>query len=84
MDLEISKGSSDMSLCYRGTDVQLLGYVDSDFTRNINSRRSTAGYVFTLGSGAVTWMSWLQKIVILSTMKATYAAATKACNKQLI
>ena len=38
-----------MILCYRGTDVRLHGYVDSDFASDIDRRKST-GYVFTLGN----------------------------------
>ena len=72
-----------MSLCYDGMDVQLMGYVDSDFAGDVNSRRSTTDYVFTLGSGAVSWVSRLQKIVALSMTEAEYVAATETC-KELI
>jgi len=61
-----------MTLYYEGTNVQLLGYVDSDFVGDVDSRRSTTGYAFTLGSEAVSWVSRLQKIVALSTTKAEY------------
>jgi len=66
-----------MSLCYGGTDVQLLGYVDSDFAVDVDNWRSTTGHVFTLGSGAVSWVSRLQKTVALSMTEAEYVAATK-------
>ena len=81
--LRYLKGSSDMVLCYGGMDVQLLGYVDSNFAGDVNSQRSTTGYVFTLGSGAVSWVSRLQKIVALSTTEAEYVTVTEAC-KELI
>ena len=48
------KVSSDITLCYGGTDVQLLRYIDSNFVGDIDSQRSTIGYVFTLGSGVVS------------------------------
>ena len=48
------KGSLDMTLCYGGTDVRLHGYVDSDFAVNVESRKSTTGYVFTLELGIKT------------------------------
>ena len=41
---------------YSIVDVQLLGYVDSDFMGDVDSQRSTTGYVFTLGSGVVSWV----------------------------
>ena len=72
-----------MTLFYDGTDVQLLGYVDSEFASDIDSQRSTTGYVFTLESEIVSWVSQLQKIVALSTTEAEFVVATKAC-KELI
>ena len=45
-----------MTLCYDGTDVRLHGYVDSDFTGDVDSQKSTIGYVFTLGSGSVSFV----------------------------
>ena len=66
-----------------GTDVQLLGYVDSDFAADIDSRKSTTGYVFTFRSGAVSWMSRLQNKLALSTTEAEYVAATEACKKMI-
>ena len=37
-----------MALRYKGTNIHLHGYVDSDFATVIDSQRSTIGYVFTL------------------------------------
>jgi len=44
------KESSDMTLFYEGTNVPLHGYVDSDFTGDVDSQKSITGYVFTLKS----------------------------------
>jgi len=74
--------SSDMILCYGGTYVQLLGYVDSNFAGDVDSWRSTTGYVFTLGSGAVSWVSRLQKVIVLSTTEEEYVATIEACKLQ--
>ena len=68
-----------MALCYEGKDVCLHRYVDSDFAGDVDSRRSINGYVFTLGSGAVIWVSRLQKIVVLSTTEVEYVTATETC-----
>jgi len=43
-----------MVLCYEGTDVRLRGYVDSDFAGDVDGRKRTTGYVFTLDSEAVS------------------------------
>ena len=70
-----------MALCYEDADIRLHGYFDSEFAGDVESRRSTTGYVFTLDSRAVSWVLRLQNIVVLST--AEYVAATEAC-KELI
>ena len=81
--LRYLKRSSDMTLCFDGTNVQLLGYIDFDFAGDVDSWKSTTGYVFTLRSGAVSWVSRLQKIVVLLTTEAKYVATTEVC-KELI
>jgi hypothetical protein len=48
-----------------------------------DSRRSTIGYVFTIGGTTVSWISKLQKVVSLSTTDAEYVAATEA-SKEII
>ncbi|KAH9670687.1 retrovirus-related pol polyprotein from transposon TNT 1-94-like protein [Citrus sinensis] len=34
---------------------QCVGYCDSDFVGDLDKRRSTTGYIFTLGGGPVSW-----------------------------
>ncbi|CAA0832630.1 cysteine-rich RLK (RECEPTOR-like protein kinase) 8 [Striga hermonthica] len=68
---------------FRGT-ITLSGFVDADFAgSDLDKRRSTTGYVFTYGETAVSWISKLQKIVILSTTEAEYVAVTEAA-KELV
>ena len=57
--------------------------LDVDFAGDIDNRKSTTGFVFTLGGTAISWTSNLQKIIILSTIEAKYVAATKA-GKEMI
>ena len=61
------KGSSDTCLCFTGASLKLQGYVDADFAGDIDSRKSTTGFVFTLGGIAILQASNLQKIITLST-----------------
>ncbi|RWS22042.1 integrase core domain protein-like protein, partial [Leptotrombidium deliense] len=44
----------------------LYGYCDADYAGDLDSRRSTSGYIFILSGGAVSWMSRVQRIVALS------------------
>ena len=56
----------------------LRGWCDSDWGGNPDSRRLTTGYVFTFGSGAVSWISKKQPTVALSSTEAEYRAACSA------
>jgi hypothetical protein len=47
--LRYFRGSATHALCFRGSDIVLQRYVDSDMVGDKYSRRSTTGYVFTIG-----------------------------------
>ena len=47
--LRYLKGSSDTCLCFTGASLKLQSYVNADFAGDIDSRKSTIGFVFTLG-----------------------------------
>ena len=83
MDSEISEGFISTCLCFTGASLKLQGFVDADFAGDIDSRKSTTGFIFTLGGTAISWASNLQKIVTLSTIEAEYVAATKAGNEMI-
>jgi hypothetical protein len=61
------RGTANHALCFRGSKIVLQGYVDSYMTGDKDNRRSTTGYVFTIGGTKVSWISKLQKVVSLST-----------------
>ena len=77
------RGTTYHALCFRGSDIVLQGYVDIDMESDKDSRRSTTGYVFTIGGRAVIWISKLQQVVAISTMEVEYVAATEA-SKEMI
>ena len=83
MDSQISKGSSDTCLCFTGASLKLQDYVDADFAGDIDSRKSTTKFVFTLSGTTISWASNIQTIVTLSTTEAKYVAATEA-RKEMI
>ncbi|KAH9734322.1 hypothetical protein KPL71_017332 [Citrus sinensis] len=62
---------------------QCVGYCDSDFVGDLDKRRSTTGYVFTLGGGPVSWRSILQSTIALSTTEAEHMTATEAVKKAI-
>lgn len=79
--LRYVQGTTSLGIRYsRGGEPILLGYVDSDYARDADDKKSTSGYAFMLGKGAVSWASKKQPIVTLSTTEAEFvAAAYGAC-----
>lgn len=56
--------------------LDLIGYIDSDWDGSVDDQKSTSGYVFHMGSGAISWASEKQPIVALSTTEEEYVATT--------
>ncbi|GAA0161665.1 hypothetical protein LIER_17926 [Lithospermum erythrorhizon] len=50
--LRYVKGTSNVALSCGGSDFISSGYVDSDFAGDLDKRKSTTGFVFTLANGA--------------------------------
>ena len=70
--LQYLRGTSDYCITYNSGHELACGYVDSNFVGDLDRRRSTSRYVFTLAGGDISWMSKLQNIIALSTTKAEY------------
>ena len=81
--LRYLKGTSGMALCFKKSNIILQGFVDANLGGDLDNRKSTTGYVFTLGGTVVSWMSRLQKSVALSTTEAEYMAISEA-GKEMI
>lgn len=80
------KSTRNLGICYHRTQSStssLLGWSDSDWGGEIDSRRSTAGFVFTLAGGAITWQSKRQVAVTLSTAEAEFVAVALAAKEGL-
>ncbi|KAE8719481.1 putative ribonuclease H protein [Hibiscus syriacus] len=61
----------------------VVGYVDSDYAGDLDNRRSTTWYVFTLGGWSICWKSTVQSVVELFTTKAEYMAVAEAAKETL-
>lgn len=73
------KGTINFGLLYFNSEkLRLTTYSDADHAGDIETRRSTTGYVFMIGDGIVSWGSERQKSVSISTMEAEYMAASEA------
>ena len=75
--LRYIKGTIGYGLSYvSSSNFDVVGYCDSDWSSDLDDRKSTTGFVFFIGETAFTWMSKKQPIVTLSTCEAEYVAAT--------
>eukprot|EP00253_Pinus_taeda_P022477 PITA_22477 len=61
----------------------LVGFTNSDWASDPNDRISTAGYVFTLGLGPITWACKKQSSISISSTEAKYHAAIEASKEAL-
>ena len=77
------RGTATLELTYQGNLCSLTGYTDSDWAGDHDTRRSTSGYVFSIGSGAISWSSKRQSTVALSTCEAEYIGQTQATKEAM-
>ncbi|KAK1413456.1 hypothetical protein QVD17_35229 [Tagetes erecta] len=82
--LRYVKGTLGLGISFkRGEKLNLVGYCDADYAGDLDTRRSTTGYVFKMGSSAVVWCSKRQPTVSLSTTEAEYRAAAMATQEMV-
>ena len=62
---------------------KLIGYTDSDFAGDTDTRKSTTGFIFLLFGGAVAWGSKRQSCTTLSTTEAEYVAACETTKEAM-
>lgn len=76
-------GTVDIGIEYKsgGSEFELAGFSDSDYARDLETRRSTTGYLFSFANGPITWSSRRQKMVTLSTTESAYVAASSAAKE---
>ncbi|XP_045797951.1 secreted RxLR effector protein 161-like [Trifolium pratense] len=79
------KGTVGYGLLYKKTNIemQLNGWTNSDYAGDLDDRKSTSGYVFMLGEGAISWSSKKQPIATLSTTEVEFIVAV-SCSCQCI
>ncbi len=60
--------------------LQVHGYTDVNWAGNASDKRSTSGFMFSFGSGAISWSNKKQPTISLSSTEAKYrGAAIAAC-----
>lgn len=82
--LRYLRGTVEMGLRYdRGRGSKLVGYSDADWAGDVEDRRSTSGYIFTIAGGPISWRSQKQQSVALSSTEAEYMALSSATQEAI-
>ena len=82
--LRYLQGAKDVCLTFkRAGSFDVEGFCDSDYSTDLDKRRSVTGYVFKVGGNTVSWRSTLQHVVALSTTEAEYMALSEATKEGL-
>ena len=77
--LRYVNGTKGFGILYTTNDnFKLVGYTDSDWAGSLDDRKSTSGYMFHMGSSAISWASKKQPIVAQSTTEVEYIATNAA------
>jgi hypothetical protein len=58
--------------------LKVYTYSDADWAGDLDSRKSTTGYVVYAAGEPIAWQSKLQTTIAVSTMEAEYMAAFEA------
>jgi hypothetical protein len=77
------RGTIDLQLVYKGPIDTLKGYSDADWAGDLDTRRSTSGYAFNVGSAVISWSAKRQATVALSSCEAEYKAQTEATKEAI-
>ena len=70
-------------LCYGGKDNTILGHTDASWADDVNTRKSTGGFVWTYNATAFAWSSKRQIVVAASRVEAEYIAQPKCVRQGL-
>ncbi|KAG7572578.1 hypothetical protein ISN44_As09g009400 [Arabidopsis suecica] len=79
--LRYLKHTMNYGLYYTKYPPVLEGYSDANWISGSTDSKSTSGYVFTLGGGAVSWKSSKQTCIARSTMESEFIALDSAAEE---
>lgn len=81
--LRYLKETQDWGIKYKrtGQGLRLLAYTDADFAGDVESAKSTSGFVVFLAGGPVSWASRQQAVVAQSTAESEYIALAATANE---
>ena len=78
------KGTHNFGLLYKKSNSSSCeGFSDLDWASDVNDRKSTSGYIFQVDGTAISWRSWKQSCVALSTTEAEYITLSQAAQEAI-
>eukprot|EP00253_Pinus_taeda_P029104 PITA_29104 len=85
LSLQVLQSKEGISLSQSNTEASqlLVGFTDSDWAGDLDDRKSTASYVFTLGLGPITWACKKQGDISLSLAEVEYRGVVEASKEAL-
>jgi len=85
--LRYQLGTARLGLAFQrlkiGKSKVLQGYITTDYTGDLNQRKSTTGYISTVAECIFSWKTELQDRVALSTTELEYVDAAEASKEAL-
>jgi hypothetical protein len=79
------KGTTQLGIQFDGRyNKAITGFTDADYAGDLDTRRSTTGFVFLLNSGPVSWSSRRQPCISLSTTEAEFVAASETVKEAIL
>ena len=83
--LRYLKGTINYGLCFSAgsEDDELVGFSDSDWAGDSDTRRSTCGYTFYIGNSLISWSSRKQATVAKSSTEAEYVGLSFATQEAI-
>lgn len=78
-------GSKNLGIVYNKTEEEpkIEAFCDADYAGDMETRRSTTGYIILYGGGPISWCSRRQPLVAMSSTEAEYIAAADCCKEVL-
>ena len=72
--LRYLRGTTDQPIVYKRGKFRMVSYTDASFGANTDNRNSTAGYLFFLGGGLISFGSKTQSLTAQSTVESELQA----------
>jgi hypothetical protein len=81
--LRYLKGTADFGIVSADNTLALTGYADANWGSDLETRRSTTGYLFMVHGSLVSWCSKRQATVALSSAEAEYMSVSSAAQEAI-